>query len=205
VRVAPNISWISPESENYETKAALPGFSWGFLADITLTENYFVKTGFSLDYLNGKLEYPHKQKIFEDDIEPTEGSLSRKYNLRYIELPVSLKMRTNKFGKTAFFGEIGFGVSFNLRAHANDTFSPYEIEGSVESESDIKDDIALIKGSLIAAAGIEYFIDESVSLITSISFNNGLTNILNGNNEIDTSVKQRANLYYFHLNIGIMF
>ena len=58
---------------------------------------------------------------------------------------------------------------------------------------------------MIVGAGLEYFIDESTSIVTSLSFNNGLTNILDGYNDVDESVKERATLYYFQLNIGILF
>ena len=205
VRVAPNIAWLSPDSKNYENEGAVPGFSWGFLADITLTENYFVKTGFSLDYLNAKMSYPHQQII--DDIVSayTLGTMQRKYNLRYLEIPITLKMRTNQFGKMAFYGEIGFGTSFNLKARSQDEFFPEDGSPSDQTENDIKDEITLVKGSLIVGAGLEFFIDESTSIVTSLTFNNGLTNILKGENSVDTSITQRANLSYFQLNIGIMF
>lgn len=205
VRVAPNLAWLSPDSEGYENEGVVPGFSWGFMADITLTENYFIKTGFSIDYLNGKLSYPYEMATDEYMPALIQGRLERKYNLRYLELPVTLKMRTNQFGTTAFFGEIGFGSSMNLKARGKDEFIPDDGSSPVESEGDIKDEIKFFKGSLIVGAGLEYFIDESTSIVTSVTFNNGLTNILDGNNIVDESIKERASLYYFQLNIGIIF
>lgn len=205
VLVAPNIAWLSPDTKDYNNEGAQMGFSWGFIADITLTENYFIKTGFNIDYLNAKMSYPYQLNY--DDVMPVivPGTMQRNYNLRYFELPVTLKMRTNQFGKTAFFGEIGFGTSFNLKATGKDEFIPDDGSASTTSEEDIKEDIALVKGSLIVGAGLEYFIDPSTSIITSISFNNGLTNILTGVNPIDPSEDQRATLSYISLNIGILF
>ena len=205
VRVAPSLAWLSPDSKDYNNEATPLGFSWGFMADITLTENYFIRTGFSMDYLNGKLSYPHQVLVDEVTSTYAAGTLYRKYNLRYLELPLVLKMRTNQFGKTAFFGEIGFGASMNLKARGQDEFRPEDGSAAQESEGDIKDDIKFFKASMIVAAGLEYFIDESTSIITSVSFNNGLTNILDGKNDIDASVTERANMYYFQLNIGILF
>ena len=205
VRVAPNIAWISPDTKDYKNEGMQLGFSWGFMADITLTENYFIKTGFNIDYLNGKLSYPYQ--VDYDDVMPVivTGTMNRKYNLRYIELPLTLKMRTNQFGNKAYFGEIGFGTSLNLKARGKDEFVPDDGSASTSSENDIKDDISLFKESLIIGGGIEFFIDESTSIVTSLAFNNGLTNILNGNDYVDPSLKQRANLYYFQLSIGILF
>ncbi len=206
VKVAPNLAWISPDTEGYENDGMVPGFSWGFLADITLTENYFVKTGFSVDYLNGKLSYPHSMQFGDTTGLTTIGTLKRKYNLRYLEIPVTLKMRTNQFSNMAFYGEIGFGGYFNLKAKGKDEFIPSMASTPpVSAEEDIKDEVAFMRAALIVGGGVEYFIDESTSIIVSLNFNNGLTNILKGKNDIDASLKERAQLYYFQLNVGVMF
>ena len=204
VKVAPNIAWVSPDAENYKSGGATLGFSWGFMADISLTENYFVKTGFNIDYLNGKLEYPHSQILGSDTV-ATVGVNHRKYNLRYLEIPLTLKMRTNQFGKIAYFGEIGFGTSFNLRAKSQDEFVYNNGQSSSETEEDIKDEISFLKESIIIGAGIEYFVDQSTSIIVELSFNNGLTNILKGENTINPNIKQKGHLYNFELSIGVMF
>ena len=203
-KIAPNISWISPDSKGYNSEGTILGFSWGFLADITLTENYFVKTGFEVDYLGGKLSYPHTMVIPGDTVSST-GTLNRIYNLRYLTIPLTIKMRTNQFGKIAYYGEIGFGTSFNLRAKGTDSFDYNNEESNYETEEDINDEVTFMKSSIIVGGGIEYFVDESTSIILGISFNNGLNNILKGENSVDTEIDQKGHLYYFQLTAGVMF
>ena len=205
VKVAPDFSWISPDTKDYENDGMVPGFSWGFLADITLTDNYFVKTGFSVDYVGGKLTYPHSMLLDESQSALTAGTLKRKYSLRYLEIPATIKMRTNQFNNMAFYGEIGFGGYFNLKAKGKDEFTPDGSSTVVSDDGDIKDEISFMRASMIVGAGMAYFIDESTSLIFSVDFNNGLTNVLNGKNNIDASLNERAQLYYFQLNVGVMF
>ena len=196
-KAAPNISWIAPDSKDYESDGIKMGFSWGLLADFALAENYFIKTGFSMDYMNAKLQFPFAT-------ETDTGMMNRTYHLRYLEIPLTLKMRTNKFGKTAYFGELGFGTAFNIRAKSDDEFEPDNGSRST-SEKDVKDDIALFKESLIVGAGLEYFLDESTSLVFELSFHNGLTNILTGENTKDATIKQNGILYCFQFNVGIIF
>jgi hypothetical protein len=197
VKVAPNIAWIAPDAKGYENDGSAMGFSWGLLADFALAENYFIKTGFTMDYMNGKLQLPYT-------MDGIPGTMNRTYHLRYIEIPLALKMRTNKFGKTAYFGEIGFGTSFNIRAKSDDEFQP-DSGTKLTSEGDIKDEIALFKESLIVGAGMEYFLDESTSLVFELSFHNGLTNILQDYNTRYPDVKQNGILYCFQLSVGIIF
>jgi hypothetical protein len=113
-------------------------------------------------------------------------------------------MRTNKFGDIAYFGEIGFGTSFNIRSKSQDEFTSDAGE-KTSSEKDIKDEIAFFKESLIIGAGMEYFLDESTSLVFELSFHNGLSDILTGENTKDPSINQDGILYYFQFNIGIIF
>ena len=202
-RVAPNLAWLSADAENYESDGASVGFSWGFVSDVTLTENYFVKTGFNINYLNGKLTFPYETILGSDTI-PTAGILTRKFNLRNLQIPATIKMRTNRHGNFAYFGDIGFAVSFNLKAKAKDTFA-YGNETTEWEVKDISDNIKFAKASMIVGAGLEYFFDNSTSLFLEINFNNGLTNILKGNNTVYPDVKQKAFMYYFELNVGVLF
>ncbi len=198
-KVAPNIAWISPDSRDYKNEGAVAGFSWGFMADITLADNYFLKTGFTYDYLNGKLEFPYKL----DSV--STGTMYRKYNLRYLEVPMTIKMRTNKFGKMVYFGEIGLGTAFKLRAKSQDEFLNANSGLISEWESDISDEVAFIKESLIVGAGTEYYLDESTSLLFELTFNNSLSDILTGENSQYPETQENGFLYYFQLYVGIIF
>jgi len=209
LKLAPNLGWVSPDSEDYERDGTVPGFSWGFISDFTITENYFVGTGFNVNYLNGKVNYPFNMDIVEEgDTTNYNGTLSRKYNLRYIELPVTLKMKTNKFNEFQFYGQIGFSLGFNVKAKAKDDFT-YQVDGGeYESESDereISDELTLLKGALVLGGGLEYYIDESTSILVGITFSNGLSNILKGENTVDPSIKQKASPSYIELTLGVIF
>ncbi|MBN2175748.1 MAG: PorT family protein [Bacteroidales bacterium] len=204
-KVAPNLAWITPDTKNYSNEGPVLGFSWGFLADFTLTENYFIKTGFNIDYLNGKLKYPYAIVLSPDTVAST-GEMVRKYNLRYIEIPLTIKMRTNQFNKMVFFGEIGFGSAFLLKAKSQDDFRYNDGNSNYKTDdNNISDDMKFFRGGLIVGAGIEYFIDESTSLMFSLNFNNGLTNIFKGENTVDPSLKEKGTLNYFVFNFGVMF
>ncbi|MBE0640210.1 MAG: PorT family protein [Bacteroidales bacterium] len=201
LRVAPTVDWLSPSSEGYENDGAAFGFNWGFMSDITLTDNYYFSTGFGIQHFNGKLQFEY-QEVLDGNTEPTSGMLSRKYILRYVEVPLLIKMKTNKFDNIQYFGQIGFGLGLNVKATAKDTFT-YS-GGSSTGESDISDEIVFLRGSWALGGGLEYYLDESTSLLVGLTFSNGISNILKDNNPV-TGIEQKAVPNYFELTLGIFF
>jgi len=202
IKVAPNISWLKPATDGYENNGNGFGFSWGFIADFALTENYFVSTGFNAVWNNSSLKYPHKA-------EDHEGVLYRDYRLRYIEIPIKLKMKTNKLNDhLKAYGQLGLGSAFKIGAKAKDTFE-YTEDGvtktTPEDENNISDEIQLFKASLIVGGGVEYYIDESTLIFVEFNYNNGFTNVLKDYNTIDGTLSQQAQLHYIELAIGVIF
>jgi hypothetical protein len=205
-KLAPAISWMSPDSKHYENAGSDFTFAWGFTSDFTLMEHYYVTTGFNVSYFKGHMNYAHS---IENNYIAYNGQMDRTYNLRYIEVPIALKMKTNELVKDyKFYGLIGVNTGFNIRSKANDHFSGESILDTYtysEEKIDIKDETTLLKASLLVGVGTEYVIDESVSLVLGINFNNGFTNILKGNNTSYPDIKATAVPYYFELNLGVIF
>lgn len=209
LKLAPNIGWVSPDSQDYEKDGVAPGFSWGFISDITITENYFVGTGFNINYLHGNIQSPHKMDIIKDeDTTNYTGTLNQALKLQYIELPVTLKMKTNKFDKLQVYGQIGFSLGFNVKAKSTNEFSYTDNDGKPLVQSDVRDvsgQLTLLKGALVLGGGIEYYIDNSTSIVVGVTYSNGLSNILIGNNTVDPSIEQKATASYFELTLGVIF
>jgi len=200
-KVAPNLGWFKPNTDDYKNVGTTPGFSWGFIALFNLMEHYGIGTGFNVVYLNAKLEYPNQQINTGDTL---TGSMESKYGLKYIELPLVFNMETKDFGKFRFFGQIGLGTSFLINAKADNVFS-YNGNTTEENEVDIYDDIRFIRESLIVGAGVKFIISGSTLIFANVTFDNGFTNILKGNNNVDPSVKQKANANFIEFQIGMLF
>jgi hypothetical protein len=207
-KLSPALSWLSPDVDDYKYNGTSFSFAWGFVADITLMDNYYINTGFNVSYFKGKLLFPHL--VIAEDASSYTGTLDRVYNLRYIEVPFAFKMKTNELAPNLqFFGLIGINTGINIRAKADDTFSGISDGGLklnyAEEKVDIKDQASLFKASLLMGAGAEYIIDESISMMLGLNFNNGFTNVLNGINSVDKKVEAKAIPYYFELNLGVIF
>ncbi len=193
IKLGTNIGWLKSDAEDYSSEGSSFGFNWGFITDFNLAPNYGLTTGFNITYNNGKLKYPHVQ-------DTVSGVMQRKYKLQYLEIPLCLKMRTKQIGYMTYYGKIGFGVSFNLKAKAKDVFNV-----EPEETRNIQDDIVLMRESLIVGAGCQYSVGGSTSITLEILFNNGFSDILKGNNSADESIENDATSKYIEINLGVIF
>lgn len=195
--IEPNMSWMVPQDNNLNTYGSSLRFGYGVNADIHFTENYAIGTGLKIVSNGGRLQYfDHDIRLDANDKE-VEYIIQkeRDYNLKYIEVPLTLKLRTNEIGYITYWGQFGLGLGANVSAKADDidVFSrefdddaeiPAWIvpgrENDAEDKIDIKNDVNLFRASLYIAGGIEYNISGSTSIVVGLTFDNGFTNVLNG-------------------------
>ena len=197
-KVAPSLGWIKPNSEGYKREGVKMGFNWGFVGEFFLMENYAVTTGFNVIYVNAAYKYPDQNTI--DGL----GETNRLLKLKYIQLPVILKMKTNDFNGIKFFGEIGFGLAFKTDAKAEDDF--YVNKKLRQSKnSDVSKVVRFTRESLILGAGIEYPLGGSTFLTAGVRFDNNFIDILKDQNSVDKSIEQKGISNFIELQLGLLF
>ncbi len=201
-KAGPTLGWMKPDTKGYDSEGMKTGFTWGFIADFFLMENYGIVTGFDVVFLNGGLKMPYAET---DDGQSIPGELSRKYRFKYVQIPVSFRMHTRELGKFRIFGQIGLGTNFLIGAKADDSFTPDEGNAKTEEDLDIYDDITFIRESLILGAGVDYSLGGSTRLQAAILFNNGFMDVLNGKNTLDPSLNNKATSNFLALEVGIVF
>jgi len=203
MRIGTNLGWVKPDVEKYSSEGVVVGFTWGFFGEFFIMENYAILTGFNMNFNGGKMEYPYHMDINNDNV-LEDGQLHRKYNLKYIQIPLCLKMQTELSDKITAFVKIGLGTSFCLSAKGTDDFI---YDGGEESipKTNIDDDIAFIRESLIVGGGIELKIKGSTALIIDITYDNAFNNMLTGNNPALPDTKPKAIHNFVELGAGIVF
>lgn len=197
LKASPQISWIKPNVDTYEGAGAKIGFAWGFIAEFNFSGNHSIGTGFNMLFNGGKLKFPAVQN-------GDTGTMIRDYAFKYLEIPLSLKMRTNDINGLRYFGRIGLGTALKIGAKNTDEFTP-EGGTAITGKKTNYNDAALIRESLMVGVGAEYEIKEGPKLGVELTFNNGLTNILKGKNTLDTSIKEKATSNFFELAFSVIF
>ena len=224
----PNIGFLSPTGKRVGRDGTQFGFNYGVMADFPLNENnnYIIHTGVTLLNIGGGLSYDNLTQL--DDSSFVESENEADYRLRYVNIPLSVKLRTNPVGYITYFGIIGFDGGFNIRALRDmeatyiDPRNGQETTQQVDEEEDVSDEIALFRASFKVAAGLEYNISGNTNIVASIEWNNGLTNAFSNNAELysfsesgdpiqegDGSYRQndetKAVANYFALSLGVYF
>lgn len=205
LRVAPALSWINPSTDGYESEGMRFGISAGLITDFYFAKNYAISTGFSFLFPSGKMTYRDRLLRNNDTV---EGVFHNKYKFSYFEIPLMIKMRTNQFGNFSFFGQVGFGTGFRMKASADVEFTP---DGGTAQTSDpeINNKTTLMRESVIAGIGLEFHVDKSTCLFAGINYSGALNSVLKGKNGIPNEdgtlndVKGLSN--FLELSIGVLF
>ena len=198
LKVSPCISWMNPNEKNYVYNGAAAGISFGFISEFNIAEHYAITSGFNFSFLNGKLQFPYA-------ISPDTGLLNRKYNFRFLEVPLMVKMKTWEYGNFTFFGHIGFGTGFNFRTKATDDFMTQD-HGTISDKKNLTtSEVCFIREAILVGLGTQYKLDESLALLVEVSYSNSLNNVLLGKNTKDNSLSNRSSLNFVELNIGVLF
>jgi len=192
-RMAPNIGWVKPDASAYDSEGVTAGFSWGFIAEFPMAENYSFSSGFNILFNGGKLSYPHQ-------IDGTPGVLERKYGFKYLEVPLMLRLFTSDRGGPMFFGQIGLGTGILLDARGTDQFNT-----QIYPKEKITDEIKLFRAALLVGLGVEYPLGPSLKGIAGLYFNNGFSDVLKGSNIANNSISHKAFNSFVELNIGLLF
>jgi hypothetical protein len=200
LRVAPALSWINPGTEGYSSEGIRFGISAGLISDFYFSKNYALSTGFSFLFPSGRLSY--KDEIVVDGVEQP-ASINRIYNFSYFEIPLMIKMQTNQFGDFSFFGQIGFGTGFRMKATAKNDVT-FEDGTTANSKTDINNKTALMRESVIGGLGIEYHIDKSTRITAGFNYSNSLNSVLKGTN-LYYDQEAKGLLNFAELSIGVLF
>jgi hypothetical protein len=211
LKINPSFMWLKTEPEQtgttIENVGAYFGFSYGVFGDYYFAENYGLSTELRIAHLGA--EYNYTPMFDEMPSNPVKvATVNRNMDLQYVEIPVTLKMRTNEVGYMRYFGQFGFMPAINIKAKADDVYTMYDNSKIEENDKKIGKEVNPLALSLVIGAGVEYNLGGSTSLLGGITFNNGFTNLIN-KKEDDQSTRSLRNFNakpaYIALNLGVIF
>lgn len=189
--LTPNLGWarINDNSPSYSAEGTNVGFSYGLIGDFGFSKNYFFSTAFTLTSIN--------TKVSNTDVDaPGAVRNDITYKVQYIEIPLTIKLKTNEVAERCFYGQFGLGTGIKVSGKLDSELRSSTGVVSEETKKDIDSD-NVIRLSLVAGAGMQWNFTQNTSFLTGVTFNNGFTNMLSKGPSIRNS--------YVALNLGVLF
>jgi len=159
----PQISWLNPDTEGVDSRSNMAGYNFGVVLDRFFTENYAFSTGLTINSTGGKLDYKIVPSTQPDSVDINPPG-AKDYNLRYIEVPLGLKMLSNQFRRSRFYARFGLTPQVNIEARD-------------DNDNNISDNVRLFDLGYHLGAGLEYSIGGSNALMFGLVYHNGFTDI----------------------------
>jgi len=182
--VAPAMTWLSSETKELDTKGLRLGFSYGVTVDFTIAQsnNYSLATGFLISHTGGKLNYAEGASL-EPGVTPLRSGRTE-YNakMQYINVPFTLKLKTNEIGYMSYFGQFGLlgGVKIGSKKDGQTSFDTVTGIVPYDNES-FNADSRLFNAGMLIGIGTEYNISGGTNLVFGIQYFRGFTNVLDFN------------------------
>jgi opacity protein-like surface antigen len=194
LKAAPSLAWLSSDTKEFVSDGTTLGFTYGLITEFTFSDSYAFATGIDVSYRGGSSKF--SDKVFD-----TTRVVETDYTLQYIELPLTLKLKTNEIGHFTYFLQVGLSPGYNIRSRA-DAKTTKNINSyttvTEEDDQDISESINNFNLAMIIGAGLEYTLSGNTVLLTGITFNNGFLDIIDSENI-------KANSNYLALTLGVLF
>ncbi len=201
LKVVPNLGWIKTDDKDIKSDGSKLGLNYGLVTEFRFAENYAFVTGIDVSYRNAKIKGSSTET---DSTSTTTSVVEQSLKIQYIEIPLTLKFKTNEIGSLRYFLQVGVAPGFKIRARADQKIATEINTGgnitrisSEEDNLDIKDDINNLNMSMIISGGVEYNISGNTNLVLGLVFNNGFSDIADG--------EFNAKSNFFGLSIGVLF
>ncbi|MFN3529671.1 MAG: porin family protein [Bacteroidia bacterium] len=189
---SPNYTLVTPETRLLNREAPKLGFGYGLIMERRIGENYFFSSGLSIQQL------AYSNSIDSSVFRLPSGASFKAFNpiyeyrVQYIEVPLSMKMRTNQMGAIRIFGQFGMNLGVLARAQARvintpDVFEPEEYffinkveDYRINEELTVDDRVSLFRASVLIAGGIEYLLSGDTQMLIGLRLDNPFTDAYRG-------------------------
>lgn len=171
--INPNIGWLRYDDDyNASAKA---GFSYGLVADLGFADNYYFSTGLLINSISSKVDFP------------ANGVDREKIRLQYVEVPLTIKLKSVENETGRYYGQFGFTTGFKVSGKER-------LVGADKNQSIDGDD--LFRLGLQIGGGKEWRLSDNLGLMTGLTYNNGFTRAIK---------EGKPKTSYVALNLGLFF
>ena len=192
---SPSINWMNSDMKGVESGKVTLGFDYGVNADFYFDPNgkYALATGLLINNTGGNMTYYYSSgNIFFANKNFNSGT-TFKYHLKYVEVPLAIKLRTSNFRRWSYWGQFGFSNFVNIMAKGSSN-------DDVLDKSNINDEINLFNLALNVGVGSNFDLGGNNAITLGIIYKNGFIDVTS-NKQFD----DKTTLNSLVLKLGLVF
>ncbi len=191
---SPSVNWMSTDNSLAEREKLVIGYDFGLNGDLYFSEDerYSLLTGIQITNTGGEISYRTSSSFpFAGTSLPSSSKI--KYRLRYVEIPLAVKLRTNQFHRTRYWGQLGLSTMLNIESKGDSN------DGSLR-KTNINDEINMFNLAMNVGIGFDFDLGGNNAVSTGLIFQNGLVDVTTNNAFTDKTI-----INSLKLKIGLIF
>lgn len=191
---SPSVNWMRTDNQFADKEKIVLGYDFGLSGDIFFTENerYAINTGLQILNTGGAISY-RTNEPFEFSGATLPPSTKIRYRLRYVEVPLTIKLKTDQFHRTRYWGQFGMSSMVNIGANSDSS------DGTLKKDN-IHDEINLFNLAMNVGLGFDFDLGSTNSLSVGLIFHNGLTDVTT-----DTYFTDKTIINSLKIRLGLIF
>ena len=212
---SPTLSWMNTDSKRVNNNGSpILGAKLGAIGEYYFRENYSFCSGIGFAFNHsGRLKYLDRGQAWPNSdlsipgLDTLDAGVTLKYNLQYVEIPFSLKLRSGYFGTLRAYAEIPM-IYLGINNQARGSISGNTMDTEKEN---IKDDVAFFNLSWGLGGGVEYEVGSKTSLVGGIYYQQGFTDVTKDDGFVIDSAgnikreDSKATIGAIIIRLGVMF
>lgn len=191
---SPSVNWMGTNNTVADREKSILGYDFGLNGDFYFSEDerYSLLTGLLITNIGGEIAYRGNSDFsFAGVTLPAVSKI--KYRLRYVEIPLAIKLKTDHFQRTSYWGLFGLSTMLNIESKGTS-------DNGLLKKSSINEEIGLLNLAMNVGIGFDYDLGGSNSVSTGLIFQNGLIDVTTNNAFSDKTI-----INSLKLKIGLIF
>ncbi|MCU0458851.1 MAG: PorT family protein [Bacteroidales bacterium] len=199
VHADPVISWIGSNESEYVSEGAKAGYDIGLNVLHYFAENYAISSGISFISAGGRQSStePHTM-VFKNLDPPTlPPGEEMKYDLKYMNIPVGIRLQTNQVGYLTYYTDMGFDIRMLLK-------STVDLPTLQIFDENAKTEVYGMNAGWHIGGGVEYELGIDASIIAGISYAQDFFDVTKDLEDVNQH-DDRSGLRMFRIRLGLKF
>lgn len=191
---SPSINWMNTDNPDANNGKAILGYTFGMNGDFYFSadERYSFLTGILVTNNGGIISYKSTSPFqFAGVTLPALTKIT--YHLRYIEIPLAIKLKTDQFNRVRYWGLYGLSTMVNIDSKGDSN------DGTLKKAA-INHEINPVNLAMDLGIGFDYDLGTSNSVTAGLIFQNGLTDVTT-----DNAFRDRTKINSLKFKVGIIF